>query len=414
MFGRLASYSQVGAVAYKADLSNTLTLCQVAGHPEKKIRCIHIAGTNGKGSVSNMLASVFTQAGYKTGLYTSPHLKDFRERIRINGKMIPQEQVVHYYQMLIETSENIKASFFEMTTVMAFSYFANENVDIVILETGLGGRLDSTNVVIPDLSIITNISFDHQAILGNTLEKIACEKAGIIKPGVPVVIGRYQRATAPVFIKKAVQEKAAIYFSRDSHYNIELIDNLFFTINKTPLRMPLPAVYQIENLQTVLTALDIFSAHYPDIKMSKEVIFKGLENIFKNTHFQGRWQVIHSLPKVVLDVGHNEDGIKEIIEQLQNETYNQLRIIYGAVKEKEVEKIFAELPHYRVSYYLCEPPIERKYPLDKLSQKAEEFKLPVRHIISNPKIAYQTALQEASANDLILVTGSTFVVSEIL
>ncbi len=414
MFNRLPMFSRIGGAAYKADLQNTLILCEHAGHPEQKLRCIHVAGTNGKGSVSNMLASIFQEAGYKAGLYTSPHLKDFRERIRINGEMIPQEEVIRYYDLLNEKSIEIQASFFEMTVVMTFSYFIDKEVDIAIIETGLGGRLDSTNVVNPDLSIITNIGYDHQQFLGNTLSEIAGEKAGIIKPGKPVVIGQFHPKTAEVFIKKSVQENAPVYFSKDSNYKVEVTENKQFTINNKIVHCPLNASYQIENITTVLTAIDVYKSYYSDLKISEQNIYDGLENVIINTGFSGRWQVIHQHPKVVVDVGHNEDGIKEIVRQISKESFRHLRIVYGAVKDKDVTKILELLPKRNASYYLCEPPLPRKLPLASLIEIASNIHLSVAYTIENPREAYHKALKDADKDDLIVVLGSFFIVGEIL
>lgn len=414
MFDMLPMFSRIGGAAYKADLENTLALCEHAGHPEQKLRCIHVAGTNGKGSVSNMLASIFQEAGYKTGLYTSPHLKDFRERIRVNGQMIPQEDVIRYYHQLIGKSKEIQASFFEMTVVMSLSYFNEIQTDIAIIETGLGGRLDSTNVVTPDISIITNIAYDHQQFLGNTLPEIAGEKAGIIKSGKPVIIGEFHPKTADVFIKKALDKNAPIYFSKDSGNNIELNDNKGFIINKKVINCPLTAQYQVENINTVLTALEVYQNHYSDLPFSDENISDGLENILINTGFQGRWQQIHSQPKAIVDVGHNEDGIREIVRQLSKETFKHLRIVYGAVKDKDVSQILELLPKRNTSYYLCAPPLPRKLPLESLKEIALKIEIPVVYTNENPKNTYQQALQDADEEDLILVLGSFFIVGEIL
>lgn len=414
MFQKLPMYSRIGASAYKADLSNTWTLCEYAQHPEKKLRAIHIAGTNGKGSVSNMLASIFQEAGYKTGLYTSPHLKDFRERIRINGAMISEEDVIKYYQLLNEKSVEIGASFFEMTVVMAFSYFVDQQVDIAIIETGLGGRLDSTNVLHPELSIITNIALDHQQFLGNTLEEIASEKAGIIKKHIPVVIGEFHPKTADVFIKKSIEESAPIYFSKSFKNSVEIIDNKYFIINNDTINCPLTAQYQVQNIQTVLASVEVLNQTYSDIHLSHEAVKNGLENILNNTGFQGRWQKIHDHPKVIVDVGHNEDGIQEIVKQISKENFKHLRIVYGAVKDKDVSKILALLPHPNTSYYLCEPPLPRKLPLEDLVEKTAVENLSVAYTHPDPKTCYEQALKDADVNDLVIVLGSFFVVGEIL
>lgn len=414
MFVKLPMFSRIGAAALKPDLKNTIALCEELGHPEKELRCIHIAGTNGKGSVSNMLASIFQEAGYKVGLYTSPHLKDFRERIRINGEMISEEEVIHYYQDLIKKSDEIKASFFEMTVVMAFAYFRDQNVDIAIIETGLGGRLDSTNVLDSDMSIITNIGYDHQQFLGNTLSEIASEKAGIIKPKKPVVIGQYLKETAEVFLKKALELSAPFYFSDYSTDSVELIDNKYFMINNFKVYCPLLANYQVENIRTVLNALNTYQCYYFDFEISEINIFDGLENILQNTGFQGRWQILQNNPKVIVDVGHNIDGMKMILKQLSQEKFQHLRIVYGAVKDKDVNSILSVLPKNNTSYYLCEPPLPRKLPLSELHELGISNNISIVYQNKSPKLAYQRAVEDANQDDLILVLGSFFIVGEVI
>lgn len=414
MYAKLPMFSRIGAAAMKPDLKNTEILCDEMKNPEKGLRCIHIAGTNGKGSVSNMLASIFQEAGYKVGLYTSPHLKDFRERIRINGEMIPEEEVIHYYKELIEKSDEIKASFFEMTVVMAFAYFRDQNIDMAIIETGLGGRLDSTNVLDSDMSIITNIGYDHQQFLGETLHEIASEKAGIIKDKKPVIIGQYLKETVEVFIKKSLELNAPIYFSNNSTDKVELIDNKYFIINNTEVYCPLLANYQVENIRTVLTALDIYQSYYKEFEITEKNIFDGLENIIQNTGFQGRWQILQNNPKVIVDVGHNIDGIKMVLKQLSQEKFRHLRIVYGAVKDKDVNSILSILPKNNTSYYLCEPPISRKLPLQELHEFAINNSLTIVYESQNPKIAYQKALEDSEENDLILVLGSFFIIGEVI
>lgn len=414
MFVKLPMFSRIGAAALKPDLKNTIALCEELNHPEKGLRCIHIAGTNGKGSVSNMLASIFQEAGYKVGLYTSPHLKDFRERIRINGEMISEEEVIHYYQDLIKKSDEIKASFFEMTVVMAFAYFRDQNVDIAIIETGLGGRLDSTNVLDSDMSIITNIGYDHQQFLGNTLSEIASEKAGIIKPKKPVVIGQYLKETAEVFLKKALELSAPFYFSDYSTDSVELIDNKYFMINNFKVYCPLLANYQVENIRTVLNALNTYQCYYFDFEISEKNIFDGLENILLNTGFQGRWQILQNNPKAIVDVGHNIDGMKMILKQLSQEKFQHLRIVYGAVKDKDVNSILSILPKNNTSYYLCEPPLPRKLPLSELHEFGISNNISIVYQNKSPKLAYQKALEDANHDDLILVLGSFFIVGEVI
>ncbi|MCO5232670.1 MAG: bifunctional folylpolyglutamate synthase/dihydrofolate synthase [Chitinophagales bacterium] len=414
MFARLPMFSNIGGAAYKANLSNTLSLCKSINNPQQNLRCVHIAGTNGKGSVSNMLASIFQEAGYKTGLYTSPHLKDFRERIRINGQMISEKDVLKYYALLSSKADEIQSSFFELTVVMSFAYFIDNKTDIAIIETGLGGRLDSTNVIQPDISIITNIGYDHQQFLGKTLDKIAFEKAGIIKKDKPVVIGLYQNETAHVFLEKSLKEKAPLYYSKDFNKNVQLIDNDEYISNNKKFKCPLTANYQTENITTVLSAIDVYNAYYSDMPISEKATFLGLKNILQNTGFQGRWQTIRNNPKVIVDVGHNIDGIREITKQLLKEKFNHLKIVYGAVKDKDVDSIINLLPKENTSYYLCEPPLPRKLPLSELLTIAENHDITVSFSHEDPKTAYNKALKDADKNDLILVLGSFFIVSEIL
>jgi dihydrofolate synthase/folylpolyglutamate synthase len=414
MFAKLPMFSRIGEAALKPDLKNTIALCEVLGHPEKRLRCIHIAGTNGKGSVSNMMASIFQEAGYKVGLYTSPHLKDFRERIRINGEMISEQEVIHYYHNLIEKSDEIKASFFEMTVVMAFVYFRDQNTYIAIVETGLGGRLYSTNVLNSDMSIITNIGYDHQQFLGETLPEIASEKAGIIKPDKPVIIGQFLKETAEVFLKKSLELNAPIFYSNDSTNSIEIIDNEYFAINKNKVNCPLLAQYQVENIRTVLNALDIYQSYYNDFEITERNIIDGLENIIQNTGIQGRWQILQNNPKVIADVGHNIDGMKVILKQLSQEKFRHLRIVYGAVKDKDVNSILSVLPKNNTFYYLCEPPIPRKLPLSELYNFAIKRNISIAYQNISPKLAYQKALEDAHEDDLILVLGSFFIVGEVI
>jgi len=418
LYNRLPMFSRIGSAAYKADLSNTIALCNATGNPEKKLRCIHVAGTNGKGSVSNMLASVFQEAGYKTGLYTSPHLKDFRERIRINGTMIPEQSVIRWYQELIPVADRIQASFFEMTVAMALSYFIEEQIDIAIIETGLGGRLDSTNVVQPDLSIITNIGLDHQQFLGHTLPEIAAEKAGIIKPKTPVLIGKFQEECAIVFNEKARQLHAPIYYCKNLRNSIQINDFKTIIIKKDSTKIittcPLKAAYQEENITTVTGAIQIWNETHAQYAIPDRAIQAGLDHVLENTGFMGRWQQLQTAPKVIVDVGHNEDGIKEILKQLQKETYNRLHIVYGAVKDKDVRSILSWLPVTNTSYYFCEPPLPRKLPLEDLVTAAEQMNLPVRYAGHDPQKVYQYALNQADKDDLVLVLGSFFIVGEIL
>jgi dihydrofolate synthase/folylpolyglutamate synthase len=396
LFSQLPMFQRVGQAAYKADLNNTIELCAILNHPENSFKSVHIAGTNGKGSTSHMLASILQEAGYKVGLYTSPHLKDFRERIRINGEMIPQQEVIDFVTQYQSSFENIGLSFFEWTVGLAFDYFRKEKVDVAILETGMGGRLDSTNVVTPLLSIITNIGFDHQQFLGDTLEKIAGEKAGIIKPNIPVVIGETKPETREVFTKTAQQKNAPIYFA----------DQLI-----TP---PLPECelkgsYQQKNIKTVLQSIKLLQAQFT---ISEENITNGLKKAIQNTHLQGRWQTISTQPKIIIDVAHNESGIRELLHQLKQENYKQLNIVFGAVNDKDITKILNILPK-EAHYFFCQAQIPRALDKNKLFELATAAGL-TGTINNSVEEALIKAKEKSSDNDLILVFGSIFVVAEIL
>jgi dihydrofolate synthase/folylpolyglutamate synthase len=410
-------FSNSGAKAYKADLKNTQSLCNFLGDPQNKIKTIHVAGTNGKGSVSHMLAAILYENGYKTGLYTSPHLKDFRERIKINGEMIVEEFLVDFVEKTKGISEEIKPSFFELTFVMALDYFATQQVEVAIIETGLGGRLDSTNVVKPLLSVITNVSFDHMDILGNTLEKIAFEKAGIIKEKIPVVIGETSSETKAVFEKKAKEMKAPIFFADEKY---EVVSSVYETKSleleifnkeneeKIFVQLDLNGIYQQKNVLTVLGATEILQKNF---SLKKEKIFYALANVKKLTGLFGRWQVIHENPMLVMDVAHNEDGIKQLILQLKKVKFNHLHIIFGMVKDKEIKKILCQLPK-NATYYFTKAQNPRALPEDKLQIMAKEFELK-GEIFSNVNDALQTALSTATQEDLIMVCGSVFVVAEV-
>lgn len=411
-------FSRIGEAAIKKDLTNTIALCAFLGHPEQKIKTIHIAGTNGKGSVAHILASVLQQAGYKTGLYTSPHLKDFRERIKINGKPCSEKFVVKFTEKIKPKIDEIAPSFFEITVAMAFDYFAKEKVDIAIIETGLGGRLDSTNVITPILSVITNISYDHQYLLGNTLAEIATEKAGIIKQNIPVVIGRKHNETDAVFITKAKQENAELFFADDIVQNVKSINTPNYLIvdaviaNKNVnVCCDLNSSYQTENVKTVLAALHILQ-QYSSFAIKEKALQIGFSNIQKNTNLQGRWQVLDNQPKTIADVGHNEDGVHKINEQLKFEKFEKLHIVFGAVKDKDIDKILTLLPKY-ATYYFTEPQLPRKLEVEVLQEKAKTHQL-IGNIYHHPKDALGVAKSKANDNDLILITGSFFVVGEIL
>ncbi|MEO6637810.1 MAG: folylpolyglutamate synthase/dihydrofolate synthase family protein [Ginsengibacter sp.] len=417
LYNKLPLYSNIGLKAYKADLKNTITLCNFLNNPQEKIKTIHVAGTNGKGSTSHMLAAIFQQAGYKTGLYTSPHLTDFRERIKVNGEMISQEFVIDFVEKTKVVSEEISPSFFELTFVMAMEYFAQQQTEIAIIETGLGGRLDSTNVITPELSIITNISFDHMDILGDTLEKIALEKAGIIKPGVPVIIGEATAETKKVFIDKAKDVAAPIYFSSDKYEIksvVSTIENLTLEVNdigrnqKENFTLDLNGLYQKNNLLTVLTAIDVIKKEY---LLQEDDVKRALSNVKKLTGLHGRWELIHKDPAIILDVAHNEDGIKNLVKQISLSTYNKLHIIIGMVKDKEAEKVLVQLPSKAI-YYFTKAQIPRALPEYDLLAKAKNFHLEGA-AYPTVNVALKSAMAEASKEDMILVCGSVFIVGEV-
>lgn len=422
LFSQLPMFQRIGAAAYKADLGNTLALIDILGHPERKFKSIHVAGTNGKGSVSHLLASILQEAGYKTGLYTSPHLKDFRERIRINGKMIPKGFVTQFVASHRRSFKQVHPSFFEYTAVMAFDYFARENVDIAILETGMGGRLDSTNVVMPLLSIITNIGLDHTAFLGGTLERIAIEKAGIIKPGIPVVIGETHELTSQVFRLKAREMKAPIVFA-DQHCQVVKSSAgkgktgpatwIITYDGKSPLeglKCPLGGNYQARNLATLIMAIEELKKQ--GFVIGDRQVRSGIEKVEGNTGLQGRWQVIGDKPRIICDVGHNETGIRYILEQLQEENHRQLHWVFGLVNDKDSEGILKLLPKDAI-YYFCKANIPRGKDASELQREAKYHGLN-GDIYATVSDAFQAAKRNAGPEDLIFVGGSTFVVAEVL
>ena len=426
LYTRLPMFSRIGAAAIKPNLDNTIAICKFLGHPEKKIKTIHIAGTNGKGSTSHMLASIFQEAGYKTGLYTSPHLYDFRERIKVNGQMCSQDFVIDFTNKIKPCIEKIEPSFFEITVGMAFDYFVQEKVDIAIIETGLGGRLDSTNVIEPELSLITNIGFDHMALLGNTLEAIAFEKAGIIKKDTPVVIGALDPATKKVFEDKANKENAPIYFAEDfiefkSFQNnwqnalfefnqplIHLLDAPLFPKNFT-IECDLPAKYQAKNLKAVLVAAQLLSTM--GWKLTAGKVMKALSQIKKNNGLMGRWECIQDSPRVILDVAHNEHGVHALLEQLASLQYQQLHIVTGMVKDKDVQSVLQLLPKNAL-YYFTQSHIPRALPVNELADQAAIIGLN-GHSFEDVNLALKNAIKNANHNDLILVIGSVFLVAEV-
>ncbi|MBP5677559.1 MAG: bifunctional folylpolyglutamate synthase/dihydrofolate synthase [Bacteroidales bacterium] len=411
MFAQLPMYHRIGAAAYKADIQPTIDMMAALGNPERKFKSIHVAGTNGKGSVSHFLASILQEAGYKVGLYTSPHLVDFRERIRINGEMIPQQEVVDFITKTIKQSSNQafkNLSFFEMTVGMAFDYFAREKVDIAVIEVGMGGRLDSTNVITPLLSVITNIGLDHTQFLGDTLEKIAGEKAGIIKEGIPVVIGETQPETAPVFIRTATERHAPITFA-DSHYIVDDISR--YTSELT-------GEYQKKNIATVLEAVEVLRKA-TSITLTPEHIKQGLAHVVTNTHLQGRWQVIGHEPLTICETAHNAPGIDAMLQGVAKIDFHRLHVIYGCVNDKDYRKILTHL-HTEFSklgkpfdWTFSQPSVPRQLPVADLQAAAADLGIH-GDAYTNVKDAIANVRAAADPNDLVLVTGSIFLVADAL
>ena len=419
MFNKFPMYQKIGAKAYKPDLGNITELLDFLGNPQNSFKTVHVAGTNGKGTVSHTLASIFQECGYKTGLYTSPHLLDFRERIRVNGQMIPEQNVIDFIGDNKEKFEEMQLSFFEMATGMAFDYFAKEKVDIAIIEVGLGGRLDSTNVIKPELSVITNISLDHVAMLGDTLEEIAFEKAGIIKPNTPVVIGETQQETKDVFIKKAKECNAPIFFADQiidcDKIHIESLDYQKFDIWKNSelyieaVEFPLLGYYQKKNLATVICAIEVLKEKF---NIDKKDIVNGLEFVVKNTNLMGRWQVLGRQPLVIADTGHNVGGVKEIAMQLSDMTFRKLHFVLGCVNDKDIDGILNLLPHY-AEYYFCKADLPRGLDANILAEKA--LKAGLRgNVYESVQQAYNSALNNAHFDDVVFVGGSNFTVAEVI
>lgn len=420
LFSRLPMFSRIGAAAYKENLDNTIRLCDALGNPQNKFKSIHIAGTNGKGSTSHMLAAVLQTAGYKTGLYTSPHLRDFRERIKINGNEVDEQFIIDMTERLQPLIGEIEPSFFEITVAMAFEYFVVNKVDIAIIEVGLGGRLDSTNIITPEVSVITNIGMDHMNLLGDTIQQIAREKAGIIKREIPVVIGETLPETKPIFLAKAAQENAPVSFASEKLWVSEWwheADHLTATVahhqldkERQTYTLDLPGIYQLKNLLTVVETIHTLQA--ADWHIEEENLKYGLQHVRKLTGLGGRWQVIQHHPKVVLDVGHNEDGIKQIVQQLEHEDYNHLHLVIGLVKDKEVDHILSLLPA-NAHYYFTQAAIQRALDAEELMKKAEGHGLKGNHY-TTVKAAVEEAKSQAGKDDLVLVCGSVFVVGEVL
>jgi dihydrofolate synthase / folylpolyglutamate synthase len=422
LFSRLPVFEHTGANAYKGDLTNVIAFCDLLGNPQNDFKTIHIAGTNGKGSTSHMLASILQEKGWKVGLFTSPHLLDFRERIRINGKKIPKRYVTEFVKQHLQDFERIGLSFFEMTVGLAFSYFSQQKVDIAVIEVGLGGRLDSTNIITPLVSVITNISFDHMQFLGDTLEKIAGEKAGIIKPGVPVVIGETQQEISHIFIKKAHESGSVLLFS-DSLYWLKREKDAFTGKDHLKadayrddelfikdLSSPLLGSYQLKNSVTVLGAVEMLGK--TGISIRKNEIKRGIRNVIRNTHLSGRWQVLSLSPLTICDIGHNEAGFTGIIAQIHSISFHRLHFVFGVVKDKAIDKMLATLPE-NATYYFCKAGIPRALNQDELKNRANIAGLKGE---SYPSVreAYTAAQKNAGAGDLIFIGGSTFVVAEVL
>lgn len=418
LYNKLPVFQQVGASAYKANLDNTHTLDNYFDHPHTKFKTIHIAGTNGKGSVSHMLAAVLQSAGYRVGLYTSPHLIDFRERIKINGEMMPESNVIKFVEDHKSIIETVKPSFFELTVLMAFDYFAQSSVDIAVIEVGMGGRLDSTNIITPLLSVITNISFDHTQFLGDTIGKIAAEKAGIIKPGVPVVIGETVPESAVVFIGKARDEGSQILFA-DKIYRCvdsEIVENQqIFSISRYTddysfdVSVDLLGVYQCKNIVTVLTALDML-AEQGGVKISRDDVENGLRGAAHLTGLQGRWQVLQNRPLMVCDTGHNKAGLSYVVSQFSKCEYQKLYVVIGFVNDKDVDSVMPLLP--TDAYYIfTQAAIERAMEANTLASIAEKYSLK-GEIFQNVVSAVNRAKELATENDMIFIGGSTFVVAD--
>ena len=396
MFQQLPMYQNQGNTAYRANLDNTHLLADYLHHPENNFKSIHVAGTNGKGSTSHMLASILQESGYKVGLYTSPHLKDFRERIKINGKEVSEEFVVDFMEKHQSFFETHSLSFFEMTVGMAFDYFSKEKVDIAIIEVGMGGRLDSTNIIIPEVSVITNIGLDHTQYLGHTLQEIAKEKAGIIKPKIPVVIGETQEETEPVFNELAQLNNSEIYFADKGileTYESDLKGN-----------------YQQRNIKTVLQSIKVIQKK--GFKISEDAIEKGFLNVVKNTGLKGRWQILQEEPKIICDTAHNREGLIYTMRQLKDENYEHLHMVFGVVNDKDVNSIISLLPK-NATYYFCRPNIPRGLDADELRRQFLLNGFKGASYLSVEK-ALNAAKSYAKTCDLIYVGGSTFVVAEII
>lgn len=438
LYSRLPMFTRDGQSAIKPGLQNIEAFCELLDNPHKRYKSIHIGGTNGKGSVSHILAAILQTAGYKTGLYTSPHLRDFRERIRVNGQMISEEEVIGFVAGYDKDIDHIKPSFFETTLALAFDHFAKEKVDVAVIEVGLGGRLDSTNIIKPELSVITNIGYDHTDILGNTLQEIAKEKAGIIKKNTPVVIGQRQEEIADVFIAKAKESGSEIVFASDefkiqkSKINIQKAesdkfenDHDFLAVTVTPVQssnhqitkssnqnylLDLTGSYQLKNLATVLSSVE--QLRKQGFQITDEHVRLALKQVKALTGLMGRWQTLSKNPLIICDTGHNEDGIKEVLKNIEATNFKNLHLVIGMVKDKDISKVLQLLPK-KATYYFCQPNIPRAKPAAEL---ATEAALKGLTGLAYPSVAeaLEVAKKQAEADDLIFVGGSTFVVAEVV
>ncbi|MBL4675489.1 MAG: bifunctional folylpolyglutamate synthase/dihydrofolate synthase [Mucilaginibacter sp.] len=425
LYTQLPMFTRDGASAFKKDLTNTLALCQLLDNPQHKFKSVHVGGTNGKGSTSHMLAAILQVAGYKTGLYTSPHLRDFRERIRINGQMIGEQTVVDFVAANQSAFEEIQPSFFEMTVALAFDVFAKEHVDIAIVEVGLGGRLDSTNIITPLLSVITNIGWDHMNMLGNTLELIAGEKAGIIKPSVPVIVGEYQPEIAEIFKEKAEKEGSEILFASEVKSLKPKVQSLKSTekalldisvlssdsgLQTLDFELDLTGTYQLKNVKTVLTAVD--ELRKQGFTITNEQIGTALKQVKTLTGLHGRWETLSTNPLTICDTGHNPDGILEVMKNIAAVKYDHLHFVVGMVNDKDSSKVLSMLPK-DATYYFCKPDIPRGLDASSLQEQAAAFDL-AGQTYPTVKSAYEAAQNAANENDLVFVGGSTFVVAEVV
>jgi dihydrofolate synthase / folylpolyglutamate synthase len=422
LYSQLPMFQRTGPAAYKDNLDNTIRLDEMFGHPHLSFKTIHVAGTNGKGSVSHMLASILQEAGYKTGLYTSPHLKDFRERIRVNGEMISEEAVVEFTEKYLEKNEieMLEPSFFELTVTMAFDYFRAMQMDVAVIEVGLGGRLDSTNIITPEVSVITNISFDHMSLLGNSLPEIAAEKAGIIKYGIPVVIGETSPETSPIFKQFAEKMHASIEFADKNYktdYSMLTLDGKqSLNIRKSEilmypnLQLDLLGIYQRHNVPTVLQTIDILNEK--GWNLFEDTVRSGLANCVRNTGLMGRWQIIGHNPLTICDTGHNPAGIKLVVEQIKHTPWKELHIIIGLVNDKDQDEVLSLLPA-DAHYYFTKANIPRATQPEELLAKAAKFGLQ-GNCYQTVQQALSAAKDKADENDLIFIGGSTFVVAEVL